>query len=220
MADVLPGYTWAAESSRYRSLSTGRFVARRDILGLVGGQVRGAEGRLANLTTAFHEGRLSGSVWMEQMSTELRRLHLQNSALGAGGWDRLTPRDFGRVGGRLQADYRRLEGFAAAIQNGELTLPQALSRTNLYVGNARVQFWEAERDRLVAAPGMAIVERRVLGDAEHCSDCLGYYDRGWQPVGSLPVPGQQSQCLTYCRCNMLYRTIPAAELGEWLGTKR
>jgi len=219
-ADVLPGYHWSAPSARYRSTATGRFVARRDILGLLDNQVNSASQRLGDLTTALHEGRIAPGPWADQMQGELRRLHSQNRALAAGGWDRMTPRDWGAVGGRLRDDYARVQRLANDIQQGTVTLPQALNRVNGYVGNARVQFWNAERERRQAGPGQAIVERRRLGSAEHCQDCVDYYDRGWCNAGELPSPGVDSDCGTHCRCTLEHRQVAVEELGGWLGTKR
>jgi len=220
MPDLLPGYTFSPNAARYRSAASGRFVARRDIVSQLDAQVRHGEQQLANLTTALHEGRLSPSVWTEQMRTELSRLHSQNRALGAGGWDRMTQRDWGAVGGKLQSDYRFLTNFAQEVRDGKVSLAQALNRANLYAGNARTQFWAAEREQRPHTAGMVSIERRQLGAAEHCADCVAYYDAGWSMAGVLPGPGTRSACRTNCKCIMLAREVPADELDEWLGSKR
>lgn len=219
-ADVLPGYRYNANTQRYRNGQTGRFVARRDVLGLLDGQVSSANARLGDLTTALHEGRIAPAVWADQMQNELRRLHSQNRALAMGGWDRMTQADWGAVGGRLRGDYARVQRLAQDIQAGNATLPQALNRVNGYVGNARVQFWEGERRGRQPAQGIVGVELRTLGIAEHCGSCVDYHDRGWCAVGELPPPGVDSECTTHCRCTMNYREVAQAELGEWLGTRR
>jgi len=221
VADVLVGYSWSPKEQRYRSGSTGRFTSRRDITNLLDTQVRGAEARLGELTTAYHEGRMTGVTFLEQFSTELRRAHSQNAALAAGGWDRMGPAEWGRVGGHLKAEYARAVEFAGAIERGEVTLPQALARSNMYAGSARVEFWEAQQaNRPQAEIGMATIERRILGVAEHCNDCLGYYDRGWCMAGELPPPGVNSICRSNCKCVMLDRQVPASELQDWLGAKK
>ena len=219
-ADVLPGYTWSAGPQRYRANATGRFVARRDVLGLLDGQVSSANARLGDLTTALHEGRIAPGVWADQMQNELRRLHSQNRALAVGGWDRMTQADWGAVGGRLRGDYARVQRLAQDIQNGAATLPQALNRVNGYIGNARVQFWEGERSRRQPQPGMVSISMRTLGVAEHCQSCVDYHERGWCVEGELPPPGVDSECTTHCRCTMTWREVPAGEAGEWLGTRR
>lgn len=220
MPSPLPGYTYDRVSSRYRSLQTGRYVARSRIVDLLDGVVSGTERRLAGMATAAVEGTLSPAVFAERMRTELRRLHLQNAAMGAGGWDRLSFRDYGRIGGKLRADYARISRFANQIAAGEVTAAQAINRANMYAGNARIEFWEAQRDRIQSPPGMVPIERRILGAAEHCPDCVEYYNMGWQPVGVLPVPGIDSQCLTNCKCTMEERVVSADDVGEWVGTMR
>lgn len=221
ISDILPGYTWDTRSSRFRAEATGRYVARRRILELVDAQVNHSTARLHELTEAFYERRIGASVWVEQMRTELRRQHLAQAALGAGGWERLTPTDFGRIGRSLRDDYARIAGTAQDILEGKITLPQALSRVNGYVGSARTQFFAAERDRIrPSSTGVMVIERRHMGNAIHCSDCINYYDLGWQPVGTLPLPGEDSVCRDQCRCGISYREVPATEVGEWIGTKR
>lgn len=221
MADVLPGYDWSVSAGRYRAQATGRFVARRDILNLLGNQVTRGENHLHNITTAFHEGRMSASVWSEQMRTEIKRMYLQNSAIGAGGFDRLDQRSYGRIGGSLRAEYARIEQFARDMQDGKVTLPQALARVDGYVGGARRQYWHEERKNAGGEEGMTAIERRLLDPgARHCRDCPGYYQEGWQVAGVLPVPGEACQCNNHCRCSIDRRNVPTSELGEWIGTKR
>jgi hypothetical protein len=222
MADVLPGYIWDATTKRYRAVGTGRYVSRRDILSLLDGSINTAQDRLGALTAALHEGSISPAVWTDQMRTELRRLHLQNRALAAGGWDNLTPRDFGAIGYKLRDDYQRLSSFARDIINGDSTLAQSLSRSNMYAGRARTNFWEAERDRATpSASDRRLIERRLLGAAEHCRTCISLYNDGWQPAGVLPIPGDGStECLTNDRCVLERREVPLSELDQWIGTRK
>src|SRR5580765_5332973 len=79
-ADVLPGYRF--DSGRYRNLSTGRFVARSDITGLLEKSTAQIERDMGRLTTATMEGRVSSAAWAEETRSEMRRLVLQQEALG------------------------------------------------------------------------------------------------------------------------------------------
>lgn len=221
MPDLLPGFNFDRTSHRYRDLSTGRFVARQHITGLLDNQVQATAETLTALTTAAHEGRLAPAAYVEQMRTEVRRLTLQNAALGAGGFDKLTQSDYGRVGAQLRGEYQRIVQFAEQMKAGEVTLPQALNRAEMYAGTARKQFWEAEAAHVEPSePGMAILERRLLGVAEHCEDCTQYYDQGWQPLGVLPEPGQESACMSNCKCKKVRMEVRIDEADEWIGTKR
>jgi hypothetical protein len=219
-ANVLPNYSFERNVGRFRSSASGRFVARRDILGLMERQIATSENRLADLTTALHEKRISPAIWQEQMRTELRRLHTTNAALGAGGFDRLTAKEWGRTGGLLRSDYQRLTNLANDIVAGKASLPQALQRVHGYIGNARVNFFEAEREAQKTAAresGEVLVMIRDLGASEHCSSCVDYHMLGWQP--DLPSPGTQSECLSNCRCGLRYRTVTPSQAAELIGTR-
>lgn len=219
---ILPGFAFGRDTSRYRDLSTGKFVSRKSITDLLDSQTAKLEARLGNLATALSEGKLSPAYFAEQMRTELRRGHLQNRALGAGGWDKLTPADFGSVGRRLRDDYARIVNLAQGIKDGSVTLPQALNRVQGYSGSARLQFFEADaqaRKEAAAGKGMALIMIRDLGASEHCSGCVSLYSQGW--AFDLPLPADGStECGTHCRCSVRYKEVASDDVAEWLNTRR
>lgn len=53
--------------------------------------------------------------------------------------------------------------------------------------------------------GLTEVRRIARRDKKVCRDCLDYEAAGWQPIGSLPVPGTRCRCLDRCRCRLEYR---------------
>jgi hypothetical protein len=213
-ASILPGYAYETRSARYRSSATGQFVSRQRVMDLLDAQISTAERRMGELTTALYEQRLSPIAYQSIMRDEMRRLHLQNAALGAGGIDKLDSAAYGRTGALLRDDYRRMTNLANGIANGEVTLPQALNRIQGYAGSARINFLATEREANRQAAhlrGVQIEERRRLGVAEHCVDCVGYAALDWQPLGALPLPGQASECGTHCRCTLERREVPVEE---------
>lgn len=218
---ILPGYTYNGNTSRYRDLTTGRFVARQDIVTLLDQHVNAKEALLTRLTNDLTAGEISPATYIAQARQELKNLYLQNAALGAGGWDRLGPTDYGRIGGTIRDEYRRMAAMAQGVADGTVSDAQALSRLHMYMGNARSQFYAAERDRVQpSSPDMIVIERRQLGEAEHCPSCVRYADQGWQPAGMLPLPGDESECMSNCRCNLERREILGDETESWIGTKR
>jgi hypothetical protein len=42
-------------------------------------------------------------------------------------------------------------------------------------------------------------------DDRTCPDCVNYGELGWQPIGTLPMPGRDCRCYDRCRCHMEYR---------------
>ncbi len=220
MADILPGYTY--DNGRYRDQATGKFVSRDAIIALVALQIESAEARYRSLATALHEGKIAPAVWAEQMATEERRLALQSAALAVGGFDRLTFADYGRAGQVLRDQYGRIVGTAADAQAKTVTLPQLLNRVVAYAGVARMLYHLTRNasPRRVAEGVTRIQRRRLDAQAEHCQNCLEYAARGWQPMGALPAPGEACQCGGHCRCSLLEKDVPTADLSEWIGTTR
>lgn len=219
-SSLLDGYQYEPGTGRYRNLKSGRFVARTRITDLLGDALNANERTMTRTATAFHEGALDPRDWLNSTKLALKREYLQNAALGAGGLDRLTARDYGRIGGHLSAEYGRLASMAEQIAAGEVTLPQALNRITMYQGGARRMYYEAERENLPGVEqGQVRIERRVLGQAEHCEDCITYYEQGYQYEGVLPVPGDGSRCMTNCRCDLLRRVVPIDQVEALIGTK-
>ena len=218
MADILPGYQF--DNGRYRDQATGKFVSRAAIMELLDALVQGAEKRFTALATAFYDGRLAAAAWVEQTASEIRRLALQSAALARGGWDRLVAQSFALIGQALGDTYRRIIGTGRDVIGGLVSLPQLINRVTGYVGRARRIFFQTA-DPGQAPPDMTRIQRRLLApDAQHCVDCPGYYDQGWQPLGVLPTPGERCKCGDHCRCTMIERDVLTSDLADWLGTKR
>jgi len=214
----LTGYLWDRGSARYRSGATGRFVKRADIQDLLGLSIQKRANDIRAGTEAVIAGGIDPSVWLTRTATLLKREHLELAALAAGGWDRLDAHDYGRIGGRLAADYRYLAGMAQELADGTVTLAQALNRTDMYLGSARKEFLDIERenDQERLEPGEQLYARRHLSpEAMHCAECPEYADMGWTPADELPIPGESCSCGSNCRCVIEYRaSTTTQEMAE------
>lgn len=204
--DILRGYTYSRQLARYRDTSTGKFVSRARVLNILESQVDRAESRLANLVQSLYAKELAPGYVQTLMRDEVRRLTLQNIALGKGGFDRLNFSDFGRAGRQLRDTYSRMTNLVRDIETGRATLPQAMSRIQGYVLETRQQFFKAEREAL-RETGRTFEERRVLHARESCDDCVGFARLGWQPAFTLPLPGESSRCGSRCRCTLERREV-------------
>jgi hypothetical protein len=211
LPDVLPGFSFDTRASRYRNLSTGRFVPRdrgpNAITRLLEQSVNSAEQRMGNIVQGLAAGEIAPGPAQLMLRDEVRRLSLQNAALGKGGFDRLTAQDYGRVGRQLRDTYQRTANLVRDVQAGTVTLPQAMNRIEGYALDARRQFFIAERDA-ARASGRQFEERRTLHARESCIDCVGYARMGWQPADTLPLPGEGgTRCGSYCRCTIERREV-------------
>lgn len=213
MADILPGFIFERNTARYRDTSNGRFVAKSRITSLMENQVATTEQRMAQIMQGVADHSIAPGVAQEAMRDEVRRLNLANAALGKGGIEQLDFRDYGRVGNQLRDTYARISNLVDGVANGNVTLPQALQRIDGYALEARNQFFAAQR-AASQATGRTYEERRILHAQESCPDCIDYAAQGWVPQGTLPLPGEQSQCGKYCRCTMEQREVTAETMQE------
>ena len=158
---------------------------------------------MTNITQRYVDGKIDINAWQKGMRKEIKDSHIVSSTAGRGGRDSMTKADWGRTGGRLKQQYGYLDGLALERINGEVSDAQMMARAKMYAGNNRKAYYDGQ----VAANKDAgfTEERRILHPAEHCDDCEGFEAQGWQPIGTLPEPGEESVCMSNCKCTKEFR---------------
>lgn len=202
-------YTWDQRSYSYRG-ANGRFVSAREVRGAIDGALESAQAEMRTLSQSLQAGRISLADWQAGMQRQIKSVHLYSAAAAKGGWDRMTPADFGRVGRHLaqgpaggEGQYQYLRRFAADIASGKQPLDgRFLARVDLYAQSGRATYHETER-REMQVRGFT-EERNVLGVADHCPGCLRETGRGWVGIGEIVRIGGRD-CRTRCRCALSYR---------------
>jgi len=196
-------FGWNEASGRYINLSTGQFVPFseiRDALELV---MDTASARMDLLTQKLIDGDITLASWQRGMMDNIKLSHTAATAASRGGWAAVSQSDWGAAGQMIRGQYDYLRNFAAQIADGTQPLDgRSLVRAGMY-GDASRGTFEEQRRRGEILIGME-EERRVLGAADHCDDCLDAADEGWQPIGTLPAIGD-SVCHTNCHCAFEYR---------------
>jgi len=159
---------------------------------------------LEELAQALIDGRITLAEWQAEMREFIRVIHRNATVAALGGFEQVSQSMWGYEGYLVKQQYAFLDRFAAEIAenpaawlNGRL-----LTRMEMY-GKAEWGTFDAILRRQAQMDGKT-QERRVLGQADHCPDCLDYAAEGWQPLGTLPGIGD-SQCLTNCRCTFEYK---------------
>ena len=195
---------WDPTAKRYRDLDTGRFMLRSEVLAWVEESLDASTVATDQLAQFVIDGVVSPADFGLLMRQELKEEYIRQYLLGIGGRAQMTPADWGSIGGMLADQYRYLDRFVDEIATGELPPGSLLLRVRMYVNSAREAY---ERAHLKNANALGMVEENwVLGDAEHCSDCVAFAGMGWQPIGTFPFPGEgATECLTNCKCHKIYR---------------
>ncbi len=90
-----------------------------------------------SLAERMYTGEISVGQWEESMKKLTRELHTSTAAIGKGGWDQMTPADWGRLGPVMKEQYRYLHNFAEKIaeERDTISLQTIKARAHMY-GNA------------------------------------------------------------------------------------
>lgn len=203
---LTPEYVWDERTGKYASASTGRFVKFSRVRDSLDQVALRSQANMRGLSEQLLSGNMSLAEWQARMAQEIKTLHTASAAAANGGWAQMSKSDWGSAGAKIKRQYQYLQNFANEIASGKQPLNgRLLVRSDLY-GKAGRGTYEDMRRRYQEQSNLMDEERRVLGEAEHCPDCLDYAGEGWQPIGSLPRIGE-SVCRTNCACTFEYRRL-------------
>lgn len=197
--------------SGYRDTTTGHVLSNAEAQGLIDGFIASGTSVGNSLAELFANGQISPSDWEGRMREEIKDQYIAQYLEGIGGREKMTPSDWGSVGGMLSEQYGYLGGFMEDLEG--LTEGQIAMRSAMYMNSSREAY---ERARLKAADGRGYTEKAwSLGYAEHCDDCVYLASLGYIPVedpfiapssGQEAIPGSgDTLCITNCQCVMEYR---------------
>lgn len=193
-------FTWNEQAQRYRSVETGRFISSSHVRAEIDAFLDKVEVRTQGATQLLVDGRVSLPDWQAQMAQELKDIHIANAVIARGGWEQMTPTDWGRVGHILRDEYRELQTMAVKLERGEISLERAMRGSEWLTRAARGTYEEVHR--YAARDAGLVYERSILEPgANHCNDCEDAAAMGWQPVGLIQSIGDRV-CGNNCRCEL------------------
>lgn len=194
-------YTFDPGSGRYRD-TRGRYVSRLQVRQALDSALDNAGKRTATIADAYRTGQIGVRDFEARMRAVIKETQLYSAAAAKGGWERMTQRDYGAVGYRVSEQYAYLRRFTADLRAGLPLDGRFLLRVKRYAQAARPTYHAIERR--VADEGGNDEERSTTHPADHCGECPAVEARGWQPIGTLPLPGER-ECGSGCKCTMSYR---------------
>lgn len=190
-------------TGRYRG-ANGRFLSQSAVEALVDGRIDKLGTLLRRFTDMLGRGDISLVQWQESVREALKLAHVQATIIGNGGRDAMEASDWGKVGQRLRAEYRYLEGFARDLLDGRVSPAMALARIGMYAQAIRGTYWQGTEIRQ-GKQGYSLMRRILDPQAAHCQDCIDLAARGLVSIGSLPMPGQRCACRSNCKCRVEYK---------------
>ena len=204
-------WVWSQSAHRYRNTRTGQFIGQAQMVGLRDAFLDAQRDAAADLAGRLASGDIPVGEWQRLMRRDVKDSFIDQYVLAHGGRGTMTQSDWGRIGAMVKEQYSYLDGFAKAIENGELSEAQIRARASMY-HDASVQAYEKGHavmmgvPTLPAYPGDGATQchgncrchwdiRDAEGGwdcywvidpgAEHCPDCITNADR-WNPLEVRP----------------------------------
>lgn len=194
---------WVEGAGRYRDPVTKRFVSRAAVRADIDAAITEAQAEMRSLGEQLRTRKISVKRWEVAMRQQVKRVHVWNAAAAKGGRAQLTQADLGRVGQRVREQYQYLRKFAREVASGKQPRDGRLGvRVAMYAQAGRQTYHAV--DRLEQEARGMTEERSIKHAQDSCQECIAARDASWQPVGTLPLPGER-ECLTNCKCEMEYR---------------
>jgi hypothetical protein len=196
-----PDYSYDPNLRKYRNIKTGRFLSQQQIKGLIARRIASANTELQMIGDRLLSGKISLQDWQLQTAGILKIIHSQTFLLGVGGQKNIAFDDYLILARKLKEQYKYFRNFAIACKQGISPL-QFRNRLGQYLkatkGTYYLGFREAAR-RSGATHGY-----RILGDTEHCKECLQYASLGNTPIDEIVLPTEKCSCMIECQCNVVF----------------
>ncbi len=194
-----------AQTLQFRNLETNDTLTLEDELEVIEERIESGFNELENFAIAIIEGDEGDLEEFElAMAQELRNMHVQATMVGVGGRENMTNELLITTAVILLIEFNFLNNLAGDIAAGRVSIGQLRNRMRMFSNKIRNAYWNGRT--FVARNTGFREERRVLQPAEHCADCVDLAAEGWQPINTLPNPGDGStQCLSNDRCIKEFR---------------
>ena len=215
----LRGYFYDPRTHNYSKIGAKGFVKRDVILKKLDASLAQRQDTIMRHVDDLANGRLKGNTYLALQKRMVKQQALQQAALAAGGWDRLTPSDRGRVGQACQMVYKAQAQMVKGVLDGTISPAQATQRVHMAMGTIRTASLKIDQAHMPPAKqGKVRLEiRDAVNDKGTCEDCSKYHNQGYQPEGELPRPGEQCQCLGNCRCAITSVEVTPEEAAHMIG---
>lgn len=205
---------WVSSTADYHYEATGRPVSKVRIEEAWKQYLGDMSQDVDRFTDSLLRGRTSVDAWRRQLRDHMADAMRIGYITGRGGEPQMTAGDWGKVGAEIRRQYAYIDNFAQQLAAGEAGTPaQIANRAGMYA-RAPTKMCAAGARTAKESAGYARERRIARMDAGTCAACAELAGKGWQPIGSLPLPGEATPCGANCRCVMDYAGNPILKPEE------
>jgi hypothetical protein len=204
-------YTWNPTAKRFIAPS-GQFVSLEEVRAGLDSAIAQAALKNKILVDDLVRGTISVFEFERLMQVAIKDTQLYAAAVAAGGYSAISGEQLVFLTQRVSEQFAYLaewvhrvgekEGDVNEEVEFEETEKAMAARAAMYAQSARRTFEAMWKSQQVDAGKTE--ERNVLGNAEHCAQCVDMSAIGWVLIGTL-IPIGERTCLSNCKCRILYR---------------
>ncbi len=199
----LSQYVYDPRTRRYRNTVSGQFVTAKSVRFAVDTIIDAETVKVRDIAQRLIDGQINLAEWQIQTTSLLKTLYVAMGIAANGGFENTSNSDLGYLGSLIKEQYKFLRNFANDIKQGRQALDGTLlARAELYSQASRGIYSDMVT-RAAKLGGMSEA-KRALGIADHCSTCLSQAALGWQSIDNV-LPIGDAECLSNCRCDLIFR---------------
>ena len=143
--DVVAGnWEWNDTTKRFRNLVTGANITDNRRIGLREEYIQKQLPAIRRLVIQLRDGEITVQEYLLAVRRHIKKAYLGEWLLGKGGINAMTSDDVRLVGIHTQRQYGFLQNFVEQIRNGELSVAQIRSRTEMYIHSATQAYERAQ----------------------------------------------------------------------------
>lgn len=165
------------------------------------------------LQDALRNGAINIADWQTAMREQIKNAHINAIAESVGGYQNMTPADYGRAGQIIREQYGYLRDFADEIVSGKQRLDGTLNRrAKMYVDAARESYYKSINAKVQAGGITHICS--VLNPADHCQECIALDGRWYEINDPTYNPPGNRICRKNCKCSEKYGVMVGGQIVE------
>jgi len=203
---------WNKDTYRYVD-SAGNLFSHSQMRSMLTKSINLSADYVSTISEKLVNGDITRAQFKSMMKEELKAEYIRQYMLGKGGYEQMTKRDWGSIGGSLTEQYKFLDEYSSSLLRGDLSAAQVANRSTMYSNSAR-ETYERARAKTVKQWG-ADEEAWHVTSGNNCEDCLDNQSQSYQEIGYFSMPGDgKTICLTNCHCYKSYRNSTTGEEYE------
>ena len=174
------------------------YIPRAKVRAEIDKLIKHVQKRARRLARAFEE---TGDIitFEQEMRDLLKSAHIVAASIGRGGRQRMTVKDWGKVGAKIKWQYGYLAKLAAKVAKGAV---QAMSeyRAASYASAIYISYSTAqlEEDK-PPIDNEGVKARLIINSKEGCVECAADAAKGWMPIEDMGRIGSRL-CGDFCKC--------------------